>query len=226
VTRVKICGLMNKKDIEVCVQAGAHVLGFVVDYPVPVPWNLTTSAARKLIDGAPPFVSTCVVTGGAVPKVLDVVNATCPDIVQLHYKETLQDVKEIVGRLKPRGVKVIKALRIDADGNCDFEISDPAVAVRELARTGVSAVLVDSYTSTMPGGTGVRVDLSVFTAVQKVSPLPVILAGGLNPDNIRSVVQRVKPFAVDVLTGVEERPGCKDKEKICELIKSVYEAVK
>jgi phosphoribosylanthranilate isomerase len=221
VTRVKICGLMNKRDIEVCVQAGVHMLGFVVDYPVPVPWNITKAAARVLIDGVPPFVSTCVVTGGTVEKVLDVADATCPDVVQLHYKETLQDVKEVVERLNPRGIKVIKALRIDADGNCDFEINDPAVAARELAGTGVSTILVDSFTSSMPGGTGVTVDLSVFTAVQRVSPLPVILAGGLNPDNIRSIVQRVKPFAVDVLTGVEERPGYKDKEKVRQFIESI-----
>lgn len=220
-TRIKICGLMNKRDVEVCVQAGVHMLGFVVDYPVPVPWNITKTAARELIDGAPPFVSTCVVTGGEVSKVLDVVNAACPDVVQLHYRETLQEIKEIAEKLKPRGVKVIKALRIGSDGNCDFEISDPAVAARELAGTGVSAILVDSYTSSMPGGTGVTVDLSVFTAVQRVSPLPIILAGGLNPDNIHFIVQRTKPFAVDVLTGVEERPGYKDKEKVRQLIESI-----
>jgi phosphoribosylanthranilate isomerase len=212
---------MNKKDIEVCVQAGVHTLGFVVDYPVPVPWNITKTAARELINGVVPFVSTCVVTGGTVEKVIDVVNSTCPNVVQLHYKETLQEVKEMVDRLKPRGVKVIKALRIGADGNCDFEINDPAMAARELASTGVSAVLVDSYTSSMPGGTGVTVDLSVFTAVKKESSLPVILAGGLNPGNIHSIIRKANPYAVDVLTGVEERPGYKDKEKIRRLMESI-----
>ncbi|MDD2402203.1 MAG: phosphoribosylanthranilate isomerase, partial [Clostridia bacterium] len=62
-TRVKICGLMKRKDVNSCVQAGVHMVGFVVNYPVPVPWNLTMVEAKKLIYQVPPFVSTCVVTG-------------------------------------------------------------------------------------------------------------------------------------------------------------------
>lgn len=74
--------------------------------------------------------------------------------------------------------------------------------------------MVDSYTPSMPGGTGVAVDLSVFKNVQQESTLPVILAGGLTPDNIFEVIQKVHPYAVDVLTSVEERPDHKDTEKI------------
>ena len=132
-TRVKICGLMNQKDVNLCVQAGVHMVGFVVDYPISVPWNLTMSKARELIHQVPPFVSACVVTGGTVKKVLDLVNETCPNVVQLHYKETLQEVKELAHQLKLRGVKTIKALRIDDKGNSDFEINDPIMAAQELA---------------------------------------------------------------------------------------------
>ncbi len=220
-TRVKICGLMNRNDVNFCVQAGVHMLGFVVEYPVSVPWNLKVSDARELIEQVPPFVSTCLVTGGEVKSILDIVNKTCPDAVQLHYKETLEDVEEISKQLKPKGVKVIKALRMDSMGNCDFEITDPVIAARELLKTGVSAILVDSYTSSMPGGTGVAVDLSIFEAVQKVSTIPVILAGGLNAVNISIVVQQVHPYAVDVLTGVEDKPNQKNHEKIRELINKV-----
>lgn len=220
-TRVKICGLMNHEDVNFCVRAGVHVLGFVVEYPVPVPWNLKVCDARELIEQVPPFVSTCVVTGGEVRAILDIVNKTCPDVVQLHYKETLEDVEEISKQLKPKGVKVIKALRMDSMGNCDFEITDPVIALRELIKTGVSAILVDSYTSSMPGGTGITVDISIFEALQKVSTLPLILAGGLNGDNISKVVQQVHPYAVDVLTGVEDKPNQKNYEKIKKLINKV-----
>lgn len=220
-TRVKICGLMNRKDINLCVQAGVNMVGFVVDYPVPVPWNLTTVEARELIHHVPPFVSTCAVTGGSVGKVMELVNETCPNVVQLHYKETLQEIKELAYQLKLRGIKTIKALRIDGNGNCDFEISDPAKAARELAKTGVSAILVDSYTTAMPGGTGVTVDLSTFRTIQQESSSPVILAGGLSPTNILPLIQETHPYAVDVLTGVEERPGHKDPEKIDRFMQSV-----
>jgi len=220
-TRVKICGLMKRKDVNSCVQAGVHMVGFVVNYPVPVPWNLTMVEAKKLIYQVPPFVSTCVVTGGSVEKVLALVNETCPNVVQLHYKETLQEVKEIAYQLKLRGIKTIKALRIGNNGNCDFEITDPVLATRELTKTGVSAILVDSYTVSKPGGTGITVDLSTFRNVQQASSLPVILAGGLNPTNVASLIHETHPYAVDVLTGVEETPGHKDSEEINKFMQNV-----
>ncbi|MDP4094753.1 MAG: phosphoribosylanthranilate isomerase [Bacillota bacterium] len=224
-TRVKMCGLMNQKDIDLCVQAGVHVIGFVVDYPVPVPWNLTKTEAGKLIAQVPPFVSTCVVTGGTPEKVLDVVNVTVPDMVQLHYRESLKEISEIAHNLSPRGIKTVKALRIDAKGRCDFEIEEPAQAVRELAKTGISAILVDSYTQTMPGGTGVSVDLQTFKTIQKESFLPVILAGGLHQANIIPVIREVKPYAVDVLTGVEEKPGMKDASKVKAFMENVKSSI-
>lgn len=218
-TRIKICGLMNEHDISLCVQAGVHMLGFVVDYPTPVPWNLTKDMAKELIRQVPPFVSTCIVTGGEAEAVVETALETTPNVVQLHYQETINDIKKITGKLKSHGIKTIKALRINGEGKCDFEIDDPVLAARELCNTGLSAIIVDSYTEDMPGGTGIRVDLSTFKRIQQESTLPAILAGGLNPTNIQSLVQEVHPFAVDVLTGVEMKPGQKDAEKIITFIK-------
>ena len=212
---------MNKKDVYLCVQAGVHMLGFVVDYPVPVPWNLSATEARELIWQVPPFVSTCIVTGGPVEKILQLVQETCPNVVQLHHKETLQEVKEIAAQLKTRGIKTIKALRIDSRGSCDFEITDPALAARALAQTGAAAIIVDAYTASMPGGTGVTVDLSTFLTIQKESTVPVVLAGGLNPTNIAQIISETKPYAVDTLTGVEESPGRKNPEKIVSFMQGV-----
>lgn len=211
---------MNNKDVQLCIKAGVDMLGFVVDYPTPVPWDLSIDEARELIQHVPPFVSTCVVTGGTVEKVIDIALETRPNVVQLHYKETLSEVKEIASELRIYGIKTMKALRIDSKGNCNFEINDPAMAVYELSKTGLSAILVDSYTESMPGGTGVMVNLSAFRTIQKESTLPVILAGGLNPTNIQSLINEVHPFAVDVMTGVEEKPGKKDAERILEFMKS------
>ncbi len=224
-TRVKMCGLMNEKDIHLCVQAGVHTLGFVVDYPIPVPWNLSTDEAGKLVQSTPPFVNTCVVTGGTVEKVLDVAEQVRPNLIQLHYEETLDEVKEIARQLKTQGIKTIKALRIDENGKCRFEIEDPIEAALELSQSGISAILVDSYTESMPGGTGVRVDLKTFEKVKAASKLPVILAGGLNSENIQSIVARVKPFAVDVLTGVEVSPGKKDEKKVNQFMKNIVQSL-
>ena len=222
--RVKICGLMNQRDVNLCIKAGVHMTGFVVDYPIDVPWNLDVDKACELIRNTPPFVSTCVVTGGSPEKVLETVGKTHPDVVQLHYEETLEEIEKIAYELRMKGIKTIKALRIDAYGNCRFEIPDPAMAARELARTGISAILADSFTPSMPGGTGVAVHLSVFQAIKQESSLPVILAGGLNPANIFETVQKTRPYAVDVLTGVETKPGSKDPLKIDSLMNIIGNA--
>ena len=220
-TRVKICGLMNREDMELCVKAGVHTVGFVVDFPVPVPWNLTKGKARKLIDKVPPFVSSSVVTGGSVESIMAVAKATRPDIIQLHYQETLEEVKELAHRLSLLGIKTIKALRIDSEGRCAFEIPDPAIAARALAETKISALLVDSYTASRPGGTGVIVDFSTFKTIRQETNLPVILAGGLNAGNIRQFVQQTNPYAVDVLTGVEDMPGKKNPEKVFRFMQGI-----
>lgn len=221
VIQVKICGVMNSEDIDICVHAGVHMLGFVTEYPTPVPWNLTAAKAGELIRSVPPFVSTCVVTGGSVERVLNIVHETCPDVVQLHYNETLREVAEIAHKLQLKGIKTIKALRINTKGECNFEITDPATAARELSRTGISAILADSCTDARPGGTGVMVDITTYRTIQKESALPVILAGGINPENILPIIHKVHPCAVDILTGSEAAHGCKDPEKIRKIMHSI-----
>jgi len=219
--RVKVCGLMTERDLEICVDAGVHTLGFVADYPEPVPWNLGRMEAARLVSKVPPYVCTCVVTGGNPDYAAETALRIRPHVLQLHYRETLDDISCVVERLMPEGIRVVKALRIREDGSCDFEIEDPAEAARALSETGVSGVLVDSFAENMPGGTGISVDLSTFLAVKANSTVPVILAGGLNPGNIGGIIRAARPFAVDVLSGVEIRPGLKDQRKVREFMKEV-----
>ncbi|MFP4662381.1 MAG: phosphoribosylanthranilate isomerase [Halanaerobiales bacterium] len=218
-TKVKVCGLMNKKDIDLCVVAGVDILGFVVDYPLSVPWNLTVVEAKSLLQIVPPSISTCAVVGGSVRKIITIADNIHPDIIQLHYKETVEEIKVLVQELNERGIKVVKALCIDSEGKCDFEIREPELAAKELNKIGLSAILVDSYTDSRPGGTGVQVDFSTFKTIQKVSSIPVVLAGGLNPENISSVISEIHPDVVDVLTGVENKPNQKDDEKINKFVR-------
>lgn len=220
-TQVKICGLMNREDIDICVRAGVHMLGFVTEYPMAVPWNLTAAKAGELIRGVPPFVRTCVVTGGSVERVLNIAYETCPDVVQLHYNETLEEVAEISRKLQLRGIKTVKALRINANGKCNFEITHPAAAARELSGTGIWAILADSCTDERPGGTGVMVDITTYRIIQKESAVPVILAGGINPGNILPILHEVHPCAVDILTGSEAERGRKDPKKIRKIMSAI-----
>lgn len=218
-TRVKICGLMNPMDIEACVDAGVHVAGFVTEYPVPVPWNLTKEQAAGLVDKVPPFVASCVVTGGSARKVIEVAEAVRPDIIQLHHRETLEEITAIVRHMRTMGIRTIKALRIDENGRCDFELPDPAEAVKRLEETGISAIVADSYTRTMPGGTGIPLKLDTYRLMRTGTSLPVILAGGINPSNAAGIIRDAAPYAIDVLTGVEDSPGQKDAARIYELMR-------
>lgn len=218
---VKICGLMCLDDIRLCVLAGANFVGFVVDYPQSVPWNLDRLSAARLIRLVPPKVKTVVVTGGTVDDVVATAQATRPDIIQLHHHETLEEIEELACRLGEMGIETIKALRIDGAGQCAFEICQPAAAARALNKTRLSALLVDAYSASMPGGSGRTVDLTTFAIVKEASQFPVILAGGLKPDNVGAIINQVKPYGIDVLSGVEYHPGRKHALKVRQLMEAV-----
>ena len=214
-TRVKMCGLMSVEDIELAVAAGADSLGFVTEYPVPVPWNLPRARAAELVASAPPFVTTTAVVGGAVDDMLAIAACVRPHFLQLHGDETLDEIGAVCAALAGTGTKVIKALRVDVDsGQALFAEGDPVAAATTLAASGIAGLVVDSKTSSRPAGTGVPLDWTVAARVAAVSPRPMILAGGLTVDNVGTAIARVRPYGVDVISGVEAEAGVKDGDKM------------
>jgi len=214
-TKVKICGTTNLKDAELCIEAGADFLGFVTEFPVDVPWNLTREEAKNLIDKIRDRIATVVVTSGTVEKISDIVELIHSEFVQLHGRETLNDIRKLVDRFTPAGIKIIKALPIELDtGKAFFEIEEPKEAALAIQSTGVWAITLDSKTSSMPAGTGKVLDWTLARELRETVALPVFLAGGLTCDNVASAVRDVRPFAVDVITGVEGVSRYKDPEKI------------
>ena len=220
-TRVKICGLMSREDIHLCVKAGADAVGFVTEYPVPVPWNISRTKAGELIALTPPFVTTTAVVGGTVEFILQILDTAKPDIVQLHGDETVEEIKTICSSLNKTGIKVIKALRIDVDtGKALFAVEDPLEAAMVLAETGISGLAVDSKTASRPAGTGVSLDWNIAEQISAAIPLPLILAGGLTIQNVSEAIERVRPYGVDIISGVEKSPGVKDKERVCRFVRA------
>jgi len=219
VVRVKICGMMSTRDVLLAQDAGADGLGFVTEYPVSVPWNLSREQAGELVRKAPPFVTTVAVVGGPPGRMLGIALAVRPTILQLHGDETLEEIREVISGLEGTGIGVIKALRVNVDtGLACFEETDPIKAGKALAESGIRALVVDSRTSSMPAGTGVSLDWNMAAAMVKDLDLPVILAGGLCVGNVTEAVRKVKPYAVDVITGVEGKPGTKDPVKMREFV--------
>jgi phosphoribosylanthranilate isomerase len=187
---VKICGITNYEDAAIAVDLGAAALGFIF---ADSPRQITPPKARDIIHALPPFVKTVGVFVNEGPaEIKDVVDYCGLDLVQLHGDES----PNLCHALMPYS---IKALRIK-DASC-FQSS--------LAYQGkVRALLLDTYAKDKAGGTGTTFDWRLATKIKELG-IPIILAGGLGPSNIDSAIRTVKPYAVDVNSGVEECPGKK-----------------
>ncbi len=210
---------MSQSDVDMAVYAGADSLGFVTEYPVTVPWNIDRSDAARLVANAPPFVTTTAVVGGSVDHILEVAQLVQPNFIQLHGDESMDEIRTICSSLKDTGIKVIKALRIDVDtGQALFDISDPVEASTILAESGIVAIVVDSKSSSRPAGTGITLDWDVMKQVATAIQLPLILAGGLNSENVAEAINQVQPYAVDVISGVEVKAGMKGENLMVNFI--------
>ncbi|WP_144903108.1 phosphoribosylanthranilate isomerase [Halobellus captivus] len=198
--RVKICGVTNEADLRTVEAAGADAVGAVADVSVDTPREVSVDAAADLFDAAPPFLTTTLVT---MPETVDdavsVAERVAPDVLQLHGGFTGEALRSIRERV---AVDVVAA--VDAD--------DPE-RVRSVAPE-VDAVLVDSVDDAGAGGTGETHDWEATATVVATLDVPVILAGGLTPENVVEAVETVQPFAVDVASGVERAGGRKDREAV------------
>jgi phosphoribosylanthranilate isomerase len=210
---------MSPDDVSMAVDAGADALGFVTEYPVPVPWNLDRDHAAALAALVSPFITTVAVVGGAPEDMIAIARKVRPRVLQLHGDESLEDIRKVLDGLEGTGIRVIKALRVDVDtGDALFDDPDPVAAGKLLAGSGIGALVVDSKTSSRPAGTGVALDWDIAASMAVNIDLPLILAGGLTVNNVAGAVEKVKPYAVDVISGVEREPAVKDREKMREFV--------
>lgn len=207
--RVKICGITSPRDLNTAVEAGADAVGFVVEAPKS-PRNLDLNKATKLVKATPIFVETVAVTIHQEPSKLEkIVEEMDPDIIQIHGSG--HQYNDIRGRLP-------STLLIGAIQPGPNLIHDVVEEVAEM----FDAVIVDSALPDGYGGTGRVHNWDYSRRVRDILyPKPLILAGGLNPGNVKEAIQMVRPYAVDVSSGVESRPGVKDPKKVVEFIKNV-----
>jgi phosphoribosylanthranilate isomerase len=213
VTRVKICGITSEEDAALCAEAGADALGFVVEYPLPVPWILDRARAAELMRTVPPFVTRVAVVGGDADTILAIAEATAADVVQLHLDEDDATVTAVRDGLAGTGTRIVKALRIDAERAATAAAGWTALA-RGFLDAGADAILLDSKTSSRPAGTGKTVDWSLAQEVTAALAAPVILAGGLTPENVVSAIEAVGPYGVDVISSVEDASNRKSPERV------------
>jgi phosphoribosylanthranilate isomerase len=193
--RVKICGITNLEDALLAASLGAQALGFIF-YP-PSPRQVAPEAARNIIAQLPPLVlSVGVFVDEEAPVVRDLAARAGLDWVQLHGQESPEYCRSL-------GRRVIKAFRI-RDANSLRDLPD--------YRSSVQAFLLDTYKEGRVGGTGETFNWELAREAQKFGP--IILAGGLTPENVAQAIKVAQPQAVDVASGVEAAPGKKDPVKL------------
>jgi len=208
-TRVKICGLTREEDVDAVVDAGADAAGFISGLSSS-PRNLTISRAATLISRVPLFVtSVLVTTGGALVENSEAVKRIAPKAIQLYGSlfspETVRDSFH-ANLLKPYSVP-----RQESSGGGGRGV----LAKAKEAVRGYDALLTDTYQEGYDGGTGLTSDWSVCAAIRKtIAPTPLILSGGLRPENVELAIATVAPFCIDVSSGVESAPGVKDPAKV------------
>ena len=197
--KVKVCGMTSLKDALVAVEVGADAVGFI--FYKKSPRSVTMKTVREIVLELPPFVDTVGVfvdeTAEQVNKIADYCNL---DIIQLHGDESPTFCKKIRR-------KVIKAFRIK-----DMQ------SVKKISNFQVSGFLLDTFSEKLHGGTGKVFDWNLALPAKKFGP--VIMAGGLTPNNVQQAVRQIRPYGVDVCSGVESEPGIKDHKKVRAFLKN------
>ncbi len=203
-TRAKICGITSPSDAQCAAAAGADAIGLV--FHPPSPRHITLDAARAIADSLPPFVAAYAVVLDPEPDFLDELFQKVPlDGVQYHGRET----PELCARFGGRWIKAVPMNPPDALSDCQRRYPEAA------------GFLLDSHAAGEAGGLGRTFD---WTAVRTEDPRPLILAGGLAPDNVAAAIRAVRPWGVDVSSGVESAPGRKDPALIDAFMQEVRRA--
>ncbi|TBR42145.1 phosphoribosylanthranilate isomerase [Marinomonas agarivorans] len=193
-TCVKICGITNKDDAFKACDLGANALGFV--FYEKSPRYISPEKANAIVDVLSPFVVPVALFVNAKSEMIhSVIDQNPRWQIQFHGDESDEFCQSF-------SRTYIKALRVAAD-------TDIKLAVTEYP--GASAILLDTYKAGIPGGTGERFN---WNNVPHDLNKPIVLAGGLTPDNVQQAIQKVKPYAVDVSGGVEQSKGIKDHQKL------------
>lgn len=214
---LKICGLMNEEDIDLCVKCGVERIGLVVEYPISVPWNLTKERATELRKRIPSGYQACIVVGGSRDTIQDLCDVIKPDFVQLHYKETLEEIIELAN--DNTNVQMIKTIPMDkGDRRNQFGCESVSDILSQLNETNVSGILVDPRQGEAVTSKTLKLDVDLAKDIMMHSKKPVIIAGGLNVDNMEAIIKDTGCTEVDVMNGSEDTPGKKNEEKIRKMI--------
>jgi len=208
-TRVKICGVTDGADRDSVVAAGADAVGIIHGVPVDTPREVDEETAETLAGGVPPFVTSVLVTmPTTVQEAVRRIDRIEPDAVQVHDGLSPAELGALGSRITQDIVAVVEG---------------DAPAIEDYA-SHADALLVDSVDADGGGGTGETHDWERTRDLVDSLDVPVVLAGGLTPENVAEAVETVEPFAVDVASGVESAGGKKDHDAVERFVRNATRA--
>ena len=214
-TKIKICGLKTLQDALFAHYAGADALGFVIDVPVNTPRKISSQEAQSIISKLPPYALTVgVVMPSDIQSSLRIIKKTEVDALQIHGNSPATMIRELKEKTR---IKIIRSVPIAIDTDVTASINE----IEKYIESGIGAILLDTKGEENAGGTGQKHDWSKSREIKESINCPIILAGGLTPENVADAIRVVEPYAVDVASGVESSPGIKNHQKIMDFIQNV-----
>jgi phosphoribosylanthranilate isomerase len=203
-TRIKACGIMSRSELFDAVRAGVDAVGFVVEIE-DSRHRLSASEAADLIRLVPVFTkSVAVIAPRNVQDAVELAARTGADVLQVHGSLAAADLAELKGRVHQKLVAAVAA---------GSEVAKSYAA-------SADAILLDTQAFGKLGGTGIVHDWDQSAEMARMLKIPVILAGGLRPGNVAEAIRKVRPYAVDVSSGIETK-GKKDPEKMASFVREV-----
>ena len=225
-TRIKICGIRSPEEIELAAFYGADAVGFITEVPVESPRKLDSETAASLVSRVPRCLdSVLVIMPENYAMALELIEKVRPDIVQIHSMLPLSELEIIKEKTD---IPIIKTLSVPAQDETSRDKIDNSTLIFDLLEqvslleeTAVAdSILLDTGKSGKTGGTGCVHDWNLSRRIADETRLPLILAGGLRPENVQEAIRAVSPYAVDTASGVETC-GKKDALKIKSFIEEV-----
>lgn len=206
-TRAKICGITRVEDVYSVVHSGADAIGLVF-YP-PSPRHVSIEQAERLIQHIPAYVQTVgLFVNASLEQIQEVLKTVALDLIQFHGDETPEQCQYIAKRVQRRWYK---AIQVKPD-------VDLIQTIEQYQQAGASAMLLDAWHPELKGGTGHAFDWAQFPKLD----IPLILAGGLKPENVEDAITTTGAYAVDVSGGVESAKGIKDQQLIEQFMQGVH----
>jgi len=201
---IKVCGIKSAEEALGAIDAGANTIGMLIGVPEYVEDKITSDLAKEIVNILPGNIRTVMVTHLLeIPKIIEIAKFTDVSVIQIHNDLSTDGMRQLKKNLPE--LELMKAINV---------MDNTSIETAKEYEPYSDMILLDSRTNEKIGGTGKTHDWVISERIVNEINIPVILAGGLNPDNIETAIKKVKPAGIDANSGLENNNGSKDFEKI------------